>query len=62
MCESREEKDMAVEADKIQERLAELRKKAQKMNENIPVLKDGKNGAVELDSNNPSHKEWFEGR
>lgn len=62
VCENKEEKDMAVAADNVQARLAELRKRAQQMNKDIPILKEGKKGAIELDPNNPSHREWFEGR
>ena len=54
-----EEKDMATVADK---NIAELRKKIQLMNKDIPILEDGKKDAIELDPNNPSHKEWYEGR
>ena len=57
-----EERDMAVAANDVQVKLAELRKKAQQMNKDIPILKEGKKGAIELDPNNPSHREWYEGR
>lgn len=53
---------MAIVANDVQMRLAELRKKAQQMNKDIPILKEGKKGSIELDPNNPSHREWYEGR
>lgn len=62
MCEKEEEKDMAIATDKVQEKIAELRKKIQMENENIPILKEGNKKAIELDPNNPSHREWYEGR
>ena len=53
-----EEKDMTI----VEKKLAELRKKIELMNKDIPIPKAGKKGAIELDPNNPSHKEWYEGR
>lgn len=41
-------------------RMEELREEIQRMNKDIPILKAGKNGAIELDPCNPSHREWFE--
>lgn len=62
MCEKEEEQVMGIAADKVQLKLAELRKKARMENKNIPILKEGKKDAIELDPKNPSHREWFEGR
>lgn len=62
MCEKEEEKDMAIATDKVQEKIAELRKKLQIENKNIPILKEGNKKGIELDPNNPSHNEWYEGR
>lgn len=60
--EKEEEKDMAIPTDKVQEKIAELRKKVQMENENISILREGNEKAIELDPNNPSHREWYEGR
>lgn len=51
--------NMADIAEKV---LAELRKKVQLMNNDILIMKDGENDAIELDPQNPVHKEWYEGR
>lgn len=58
MCDKKEDKDMAISEKKLQE----LRSKIAKMNKDIPVLKSGKNGAVELDMNNSNHRKWYEGK
>ena len=51
--------DMADVAEKV---LAELREKVQLMNNDVLVMKDGENDAIELDPQNPVHKEWYESR
>ena len=49
-------------ADVAEKVLVELREKVQLMNNDILVMKDGENDAIELDPQNPVHKEWYEGR
>lgn len=58
MCK-KEDKDMDTVKE---EKLSELRKKVRLMNKDIAVLKSGKKGTIELDPNNPSHRDWYEGR
>lgn len=43
------------------DQIKQLRKEIQAINKDIPVLKNGEKGAIELDPNNPSHVEWFQG-
>lgn len=47
---------------KVAENLTELREEMKLINKGIPILKSGKNGAIELDPKNPSHRDWYEGR
>lgn len=42
--------------------LSELKKSMSELSKKIPILKSGKKGAIELDPNNPLHREWYEGR
>ncbi|WP_165769156.1 hypothetical protein [Virgibacillus profundi] len=49
---------MAMTADK----LADLRKEMKLIKNNLPVLKSGENGKIELDPKNPLHREWYKGR
>ena len=65
MCDSHKDdkidkgdEDMA----KTAEKLTELRNAMKLINKDIPILKSGKNKAIELDPKNPSHKDWYEGR
>lgn len=44
------------------EKLTELREAMKAVNKGIPVLNAGKEGAIELDSKNPLHRKWYEGR
>lgn len=46
-------------AERDAERLERARKILAGMNKDIPLLKAGKNGAIELDPDNPSHREWY---
>lgn len=52
------DKDMSMTAEKLKE----LREEMKKINKDIPVLKSGENDVIELDPQNPMHKEWYEGR
>ena len=49
-------------ADVAEKVLAELREKVQLLNNDILVMKDGEHDAIELDPQNPVHKEWYESR
>lgn len=39
--------------------LEELKAKIRNISKSSPIL-SGKNGMIELDPNNPHHREWFE--
>ena len=54
-----EDKDMADVADQV---LTELREMVQIMNNDILIIKDGINDRIELNPQDPLHKEWYEGR
>lgn len=43
----------------LNKKLADLKRKIDKLTEHTPVLK-GKDNMVELDPNNEQHREWFE--
>lgn len=47
-------------SDEVAASLKRARELISGMNKDIPLLKSGKNGAIELDPNNPSHREWYE--
>mgnify|MGYP001400270372 CR=1 FL=1 len=43
-------------------KLAELKKAVEELSEEIPILKSGETGAIELDPNNSLHRDWYEGK
>lgn len=53
MCD-KEEKEMA-----INQHLEELQRKIRNLSKRTPVL-NGEDHMVELDPDNPNHKEWYE--
>jgi len=57
---SNSDKKESGEVDSVKEvQISELRKKIQLMNKDIPILKSGKDGAIELNPENPSHRDWY---
>lgn len=44
----------------LEKKRSDLKEKLAKIGSNAPVLKT-KNGMIELDPNNPRHKEWYQG-
>ncbi|MGG0667655.1 hypothetical protein ABE073_03910 [Lederbergia citrisecunda] len=49
-------------SDNIQTSLEELKKRTKEIVKDIPILSAGKAGEIELDPNNPFHRDWYEGK
>jgi hypothetical protein len=56
MAKDKEDKDMSTVLNK---KYADLKGKLNQLTELSPTLK-GRDGMVELDPNNPQHREWYE--
>lgn len=42
--------------------IKKLKKQLHSIKDNFPVLEEGEGSAIELDPNNPSHVDWYEGK
>ena len=53
---------MGKDKENIKSQLEELRKKTRELVKDMSVLKDGSEGFIELDFNNPFHRDWYDGK